>query len=266
MGVANGHNAYMRQNDHFVMEEAWDRASEAYLSRRGSDVRNVSYGNLAPSEDEIGLLGDVRGQRILDFGCGGGHNAVACALAGAEVVGIDLSAVQLAAARALALAHGVAVEWLQGDSGRLARWQGAPFDVLLAIQVLPYVDEPAALLRSAGKLLRPGGRIIVSIDHPLRDCFVDTEMDELSPYPVRSYFDQEPLVWKFAEGMPMRAHHRPLGQWIAWMVEAGLHLQKLIELPAPPEVCDELWAADSPLSPLREIPHTAILVGTVPRA
>jgi SAM-dependent methyltransferase len=264
MGVANEHNGCMGQNDPFGMEEAWDRASETYLARRGKDVRAVSYGNLAPDDDAIGLLGDLRGQRVLDFGCGGGHNAVACALAGAEVVGIDISSTQLAAARVFAQEYGVKVEWQHGDSASLERWQGVPFDLVLAIQVIPYLDDPAGFLRLAGGLLRPGGRLIVSIDHPIRDCFVDMELDELSPYPVRNYFDQEPLVWKFAEGIPMQAHHRPLGQWVAWIVGAGLQLQGVIEAPAPQEVCDELWPEDSPLSPLRAIPHTAILIGEVP--
>jgi SAM-dependent methyltransferase len=270
MGVTNDHNGGMtssdsaQKRDGFAMQAAWDRASKEYLARRGNDVRFVSYGNLAPSDDELGLLGDLRSQRVLDFGCGGGQNAVACALAGAKVVAVDLSEVQLMAARRLAQAHGVTIEWRHLDGLSLSAWQGESFDLLLATQVLPYVDDPAVMLRSGRKLLRPGGRIIVSIDHPLRNCFYDTEMEELSPYPVRSYNDQAPLLWNFEVGMPMQAHHQPLGQWMAWIVEAGLHLQQLIEALAPLELCNELWPEDSPLAPLRNIPHTAILVAQAP--
>lgn len=265
MGGSNDHNVFMREGmSHFAMQAAWDHASETYLARRGDDVTSVSYGNLAPSEDEVGLLGDLRGVRVLDLGCGGGHNAVACARAGANVVGVDLSATQLVAAQALASEHGVTVEWHHAGRLDLANVQDAPFDLLLAIQALPYVDDPAALLRSASTLLRPGGRAIVSLDHPMRDCFFDTEMEELVPYPTRSYFDIEPLVWKFAPDLPMQSHHQPLGQWIAWVLEAGLTLERLIEAPAPQEMCDELWPEDSPLAPLRAIPHTAILVAHAP--
>ena len=83
--------------DLITMQKAWDRASKVYLERRGHDVQTVSYGNLAPDEDALGLLGDLQGKRILDVGCGGGQNAVACALAGATVVGVDLSIAQLMA-------------------------------------------------------------------------------------------------------------------------------------------------------------------------
>lgn len=248
----------------FVMQEAWDRASAIYLERRGQDVSTVSYGNLAPSEDALGLLGELARATILDIGCGGGQNAVACALAGAKVVGIDSSRAQLAAARRLAEAHGVDIEWLQGDSAALGREISARFDLVLAIQVLPYVADPAAMIRLARSFLRPGGKLVISIDHPLRNCFYDTELEELSPYPVRSYDDATPLRWNFAAGIPMQAHHRPLGEWLGWVVAAGLALQQLIEAPAPPEIRDELWPEDSPLAPLRNIPHTAIFVAQAP--
>jgi hypothetical protein len=148
---------------------------------------------------------------------------------------------------------------------RVGDWGSAPFDLLLAIQVLPYLDDPKAFLHLSRTLLRPGGRIVISIDHPLRNCFFDAEMEELSPYPLRSYFDQKPLDWKFGMDMPMQAAHHPLGQWLTWVIEAGLHLREMLELPAPLEICEELWPEDSPLFPLREIPHTAIIVAEVPK-
>ena len=164
----------------------------------------------------------------------------------------------------MAIEHDVPVTWHHVDGASLASLSGSAFDLVLAIQVLPYVEEPAALLQHIGALLRPGGRLIASIDHPLRNCFFDVEMDELSPYPARSYFNREPFLWNFAPDIPMVAHHQPLGQWIEWVVDAGLQLQRLVEVPAPLDVCDELWPDDSPLAPLRAIPHTAIFVAQAP--
>ena len=266
MAATKDHNAPMMQSGgRFAMESAWDRASAIYLQRRGDDVSAVSYGNLAPSEVEVGLLGELRGQRVLDVGCGGGQNAVACALAGAQVVGVDVSGVQLTAARTLAQAHGVTVEWRHGDSLEIDLPAETLFDAVLAIQVLTYVDDPAAVLRWAAAHLRPGGRLVVSIDHPMRNCFYDVEMEELAPYPVRAYADESPLAWNFAAGMPMLMNHRPLGVWLGWIAAAGLGVQRLVEASAPPEICDELWPEDSPLAPLRNIPHTAIFVAELPR-
>jgi hypothetical protein len=81
---------------------------------------------------------------------------------------------------------------------------------------------------------------------------------------VRSYFDTQPLLWNFAAEVPMQALHQPLGQWIEWVLKAGLHLQQLIEAPVPQALAAELWPEDSPLYPLRTLPHTAIFVAHAP--
>lgn len=260
----NGNRQKMGMN--LSMEEAWNRASATYLARRGDDVHAVSYGNLAPDEGELLLLGpsldSVRGLRVLDVGCGGGQNAVACALAGALVVGVDLSRAQLAAAEALSKAHGVHVVWQHGNGADVDVRRFAPFDLVLATQVLPYVDDPFGALCHWHGLLRPGGRLVVSVDHPVHDCFYDAEMDELSPFPVRRYDDMEPLLWHFKPEMPMRSHHRMIGGWIEWILGAGFSLTRVVEVLAPEALQDELWPEDSPLAPLRNIPHTAIFVAT----
>jgi SAM-dependent methyltransferase len=248
----------------FDMQVAWDRASAEYLARRGDDVRAVSYGNLAPSEAELMILGDLHGVKVLDFGCGGGQNAVSCALAGANVTGVDVSAVQLAAAARLAQRNGQAVTWIHGAVPSHEVGALAPYDLILAIQVLPYVEDVAATLAALRALLMPGGRLVLSLDHPLRNCFYDAENDELSPFPVRPYAEDAWLAWDFALGVPMRMHHAPLGSWVGWLVGAGLQVDRIIEAPAPPDVSNELWPADSPLEPLHYIPHTAIIIGRVP--
>ena len=242
------------------MQKAWDLASTSYLAARGNDVTSVSYGNLAPSEAELQLLGEVRGKRILDIGCGGGQNAVACVLAGATVVGVDVSAVQLAAAQRLAAAYDVDVQWLHGDVATLDMPSTTSFDLVLAIQTLPYVADPAGVLRHSSRWLGSGGELILSLDHPLRACFFDEEVEEFAAYPVRSYFAEGWLHWRFDNELPMRSQQHALGAWLGWVAAAGLMIQRVVEAPAPEALCDELWPEDSPLAPLRNVPHTAIIV------
>lgn len=82
----------------------------------------------------------------------------------------------------------------------------------------------------------------------------------VAPPPTRDYFDATPLRWDFAAGVPMEAQHRPLGAWIGMVVAAGFAITQVTEAPAPRAICDELWPEDSPLAPLRNLPHTVILV------
>jgi SAM-dependent methyltransferase len=237
---------------------AWDRASAEYLVRRVASEGDVSYGNLAPLESELHLLGDIRARRILDLGCGGGQNAVACAQRGASVTGVDVSGVQLASARMLAESTGVEVTWVQQD---VARYRGVDFDLILALQLLPYVADLHAVLMQCRAGLARHGRLVASFDHPLRTCFLDPEEDELMPYPVRSYATPTTLRWELA-GAAMRTRHLPLGGWLDALREAGLGLVRLLELAAPTEICDALWPEDSPLAPLRRIPQSVIVVAT----
>jgi len=243
------------------MRAAWDAASGAYLARRDPTVATVTYGNLAPDENELRLLGDLDGLRVLDFGCGGGHNAVACARAGAHVTAIDPSMKQLASARRLTVTHDVTVDLQQGTAARLPDL-GRIFDLILAIQVLPYVDDLPATLAACRATLAPSGRLVVSIDHPFRDCFFDAEAQDLAGFPVRSYFDTDPLPWSFGPERPMQSRHLPLSAWLDRFTAAGLGLLRLMEPLPPPDLLDELWPDDGPLAPLRAIPHTLICLLT----
>lgn len=244
----------------FDMRTAWEQASRSYLAARGEDVHDVSYGALAPGEANLGLLGDLRGRRVLDVGCGGGNNAVACARSGAVVTGVEISNAMLVAAKRLAKVNGANINLVQGDIGADCPAFGSDFTRVLAIQVLGYVSELAVALRRLHAALAPDGLLVASIDHPVRSCFYDAEGEDLASVPLRSYFDTRPLAWRFDNGASMRSRHLPLGGWIDEFAAAGLRLERLIEPCVPADLADELWPEDSPLAPLREIPHSAIFV------
>jgi SAM-dependent methyltransferase len=251
------------------MHAAWNQAAAVYQERRTLSSDVVSYGALAPTEAQLALLGDLPGKYVLDLGCGGGHNAVACARAGATVTAVDFSPNQLAFARSLADTAGVDIHFLEADIAAIdpiatLALMDAGFDLILAVHVLSYVDDLASCLAACARLLRPGGRMIISLDHPIRACFFDPNEHELVGYPARNYFDDTPLAWSFSSDIPMYSYYRPLAQWFSSLHEAELRVVKLLELPAVPELLDELWPEDSPLAPLRLLPHTAILVAALP--
>ncbi len=246
----------------FDMAHAWDRAAAIYQDHRDPTHHTVTYGALAPTEDELQLLGDLRGLRVLDLGCGGGQNAVACALAGATVTGIDSSAAQLAYARHLAEQHALEITWIYADAAQVASLVTPPWDLILAIHTLPYMQEIGPVLSACSRLLARGGRLVISLDHPIRDCFLDETDGDLSGFPIRDYFDTTPVRWQFAEDTPMQAIHLPLSRWFSLLHEASLALTDMLEPPVPAAILDDLWPVDSALAPLRTLPHTLILIAT----
>jgi O-antigen biosynthesis protein len=103
---------------------------------------------------------DPRGLRMLDLGCGGGHNGALLKQAGArEVIGVELDAA--AAAQACKRLDAVHVcDLSQLDPSLLG---DEPFDAVLASDVLEHLPDPEATLALVVERLRPGGVVVASI-------------------------------------------------------------------------------------------------------
>lgn len=246
---------------HIDMRAAWNQASPAYQRRHAIPTDSAHYGPWAPLENELRLLGDVQGRRILEVGCGGGQCSIAFAKQGAVAAGLDLSEVQLEHARALAAAEGVAVEFVQGAAEDLHHFADGAWDIVFSAYAFQYVADMPRCLHECARVLRPEGRLVFSLDHPFRDCFFDDAEREMTLYPARSYFDVTPMTWPFADSeVWMRSYHHTLATWIEMLMTAGFRLLRLLE-PAPPaEMLDEIWPYDDPLSALRHVPPTVIFV------
>src|SRR5438105_2729886 len=88
-------------------------------------------------------LGEVRGQHVLDWGCGHGMAAVVLARRGAAVTACDLSPGYIAEARARARANGVVVRCLVADAQRLP-FAEQSFDAVWGHAILHHLDVPRA--------------------------------------------------------------------------------------------------------------------------
>ncbi|MCL4861078.1 MAG: methyltransferase domain-containing protein [Caldilineaceae bacterium] len=245
----------------FNQRKAWEEVAAHYQREFAVDAPLIHYGPLAPTEAELGLLGNVAGLRILEIGCGGGQSCIAFAQQGASVTGLDLSDAQLHAARQHAKQAGVAVQFVRGSASNLAEFAEAEWDMIFSTLTFHYLAEPMRCLHECHRLLRTRGRLIFSVDHPLRNCFFDAEENETSLYPVRSYFDHAPMRWRFpGADTLMESYHYTIGEWVALIRTSGMHIERLVEPPPPAAVADATWPDDGPLMPMRKIPHTLIVV------
>lgn len=101
------------------------------------------------------------GLRILDIGCGGGLLSEPMARLGAEVVGADASPGSLPVARLHAEQSGLTIDYRHTTAEALAE-AGERFDVVLNMEVVEHVSDPAAYLRACHDLLKPGGLMLCS--------------------------------------------------------------------------------------------------------
>jgi SAM-dependent methyltransferase len=103
----------------------------------------------------LAKMGDVRGRRVLDFGCGHGMAAVVLAKRGAKVTAFDLSRGYLAEARARACANEVQIDFVQAN-GEFLPFANGSFHGIWGNAVLHHLDLDRAG-RGLRRVLKPGG-------------------------------------------------------------------------------------------------------------
>lgn len=103
----------------------------------------------------------VQGRTVLDFGCGGGEEAIEIATHGARrVIGLDIRPQVLAIAARSAAAAGVA------DRCLFTTHVGEPVDVIVSIDAFEHFADPAGILRTMRRMLRPDGRVFIAFGPP----------------------------------------------------------------------------------------------------
>ncbi|WP_328462831.1 class I SAM-dependent methyltransferase [Streptomyces sp. NBC_00448] len=251
----------------------WDRNADEYQREHGDflgDDRFV-WGPEGLDEAEAGLLGPVGGLKdldVLEIGAGAAQCSRWLAARGARPVALDLSHRQLQHARRIDLdddagpANGNAPALVQADAGTLP-FADASFDLACsAYGALPFIADTARVHREVARVLRPGGRWVFSVTHPVRWAFPDEPGPE-GLTAVSSYFDRTPYVEQDDRGLAVYVeHHRTLGDRVREIAAAGLRLVDVVE-PEWPAWNDQEWGGWSPLRG-RLLPGTAIFVCLAP--
>jgi ubiquinone biosynthesis O-methyltransferase len=135
-----------------------DLGPDAYARWRASEIGAIT--DRLERQLILGLVGDVRGCRVLDVGCGDGEFAVELKKRGAIVVGIDASAEMIDAAKSRSKLQNADVDFQVAMAERLP-FPAGQFDVVTAITILCFVDDAAPVFQEIARVLRPGGRLVI---------------------------------------------------------------------------------------------------------
>ena len=212
---------------------AYDSIAEWYANR----VREGGAGEWA-FPVLLDLIGDIRSLHICDLGCGEGRISRLLAQRGAHVMGIDVSAELVEAARREEAAHALGVHYRVDDAQSLNITPDANFDGVvcgLALMDIPRLD---ATFRAVWRVLKPGGWFAFLITHP---CFaaphagLRTGPDGGVSWEIRSYFPEG--FWHSEDSgnlcARVGAHHRTLSTYLNTLVSSGFAITRVVE-PQPP--------------------------------
>ena len=137
-------------------------------------------GTAYPLEYAYHLLGDVRGRRIVDFGCGSGANTALLANRGAHVWAVDISEdlIRLAERRMRVSGRAGGAQFIVGSAHDLPFPDGS-IDIVFGIAILHHLDL-RLVAKEVHRVLKPGGRAI--FQEPVRNSRAIRFLRSLIPY------------------------------------------------------------------------------------
>ncbi|HUF33642.1 MAG TPA: class I SAM-dependent methyltransferase [Acidimicrobiales bacterium] len=231
---------------------AWDRHSAAY--QEGADLATdvVHYGPDIATEAELRLCGTVSGKRVLELGCGGAQCSIAFAKQGANAVGVDFSAEQLAFARRLVEREEVKVELHHGDLADLAFIRGDQIDLAFSAYAFGFVEDLDRVFRQVHRVLKPEAPLVFSLPHPAYDMIDDQSDPALLVR--RSYFDHSPIDYEWG-GVAFTDYRHTVGDLFTSLGRANFRVDTILEpepLPGGPR--SQHWH-----DAFRYVPRTLIM-------
>ena len=170
------------------------------------------------------LPADLQGKTILDAGCGPGITTAYFLDSGALVTGIDYSEEMLSIARTRT--EGKATLMRHDLNQELNMFDTSSFDIIYCSLVIHYIDDLNVLFKEFSRVLKPGGFVVFSTDHP-EAPFVKN--DPVSNQVMKSFF------WD-GYGISMDVYMRPWNQITESLEANQLTIEKTID-PVPTEAC-----------------------------
>lgn len=181
---------------------------------------------LKRTEDDIMLMGDIKGKKVLDLGCGEGESLEYLYKKGAsEIWGIDLSEEQVAKIqqRFPDFKNHFVVSAMEKEANIPNNY----YDYIISIFSVGYTSDIEATFKNAYKYLKDGGSIIISWTHPFYYCL---DMDGENVIVGKSYFDEgSEVITKGPDKINMVQKNLMISTIINKAMKEGLYVDTMLE-------------------------------------
>jgi ubiquinone/menaquinone biosynthesis C-methylase UbiE len=220
--------------------ESWNLHARRFFSEDIS-LDYVDYCGLEfPDDRDLNIVGDVSSSHVLEIGSGSCNCGIALAKQGAKVTCLDISENQLLIGRELARKAAVHIEQIVADMTDLSKVPSGSMDLVLSISALMYVENIDRVFSEVNRVLRTGGRLIFSTNHPVMMAIGATELwpeeESDSKYNYRG-----PIVWKWKEedDFYFTSYRRPMMDYVNTLNKNAFRILRMEE--SLPKIEDTDW-------------------------
>lgn len=235
-------------HDYEATRRSWNAATRNHNAHKGNQVEVLRQGTELLFPEELALLGDLTGQRLLHLQCNAGQDSLCLARRGAQVTGVDLSDEAIAFARQLSADSGIAANFVHAEALTWLAQTDQRFDVVFSSYgAVGWLPDLAAWAGGIHRVLVPHGRFVYVEFHPLvwsvgkdlrlsgDDYFAKTPFIA----PVKDYVAESGAGLGAVDGsaVPLEntiaAHswQHGLGEIVHALIHAGLVVDQLHEYP-----------------------------------
>lgn len=229
------------------------------------------------------LIGNVKGQFVLDLACGEGYNSRILAKKDARVVGVDFSEKMIELAKQKEMKEKSGISYYISDATDLNEFSTDSFDMVTCFMSLMDIEEYEKAISEVSRVLKTNGRFIFSITHPCFEWGATTEGETIAEWKrekntsdlreekalnleIKRYFGifRCEVLWtmkRLGNSFQTTSFHRTLTDYFQAMYKNGLLITRLVE--PKPTVTGVL--KDPSLGKHTRIPH-AIVIEAIKKA
>jgi len=222
-------------------QSGWEKSAENWIRCVDRGDRNREF---LLDQAMLDLVGEAKGIKALDVGCGEGRFCRILAKRGAQITGLEPTTHLIETARE----RDPAGSYIQGRGEELP-FEDDSFDLVIAYLVLVDIPDFRSAIKEMARVVRSGGRILVANVNPFAStratAWYRNENGEKLHVAVEDYYEEKaiPLKWS---GIEIINYHRSLEAYMSAFLGEGLILRQYLE-PRPtaeavelsPEMLDE---------------------------
>jgi SAM-dependent methyltransferase len=164
----------MPTNDyHQDNRKSWNAATEQHHSHKPDLIQRYQNGWNNLHDDDMQLLGDLKGKQVVHLQCNDGQDTVSIAkFLGADVTGVDISDYAIAAARKLSTETNIPATFVRSDIFEWFDQNETLYDAVYASYgTFVWIADLNQWARGIAKTLKPGGRFVMIDFHPVAGMY-----------------------------------------------------------------------------------------------